>query len=351
MTYKANINRIAAAAIAVTAICGTGYAGIGKANAAEVEGPKVKWLFSLWGNRRAMSEGVEGLAEYVAKKTDGNFEISIQYGEALSSAKENIDRLYLKAFDAATVCPTYTPDKLPVLSLLDIGNLPIQSLEENRKVIEAFYEQKAVQDEFAKWNTVPIMGVVFPAYEIMGKGEKPTSLEKLKAMRVHASGGNGRLMKNVGVSTQVVTSPDMYPSLERGLIDAVLQPYTYTFAAFRLYEVSNWVTDGWSMTGPVCHVMATKDSYDALPDQYKQLLKEGADAGYAHQIEYYAEGSKKDIETFKKAGLEWVPMPDDIRDAFSAAVKPAWDAQVKKLNDMGLDGQALLDSILKTASE
>ncbi|MGE0232711.1 MAG: TRAP transporter substrate-binding protein DctP [Flavobacteriaceae bacterium] len=351
MTYKANINRIAAAAIAVTAICGTGYAGIGKANAAEVEGPKVKWLFSLWGNRRAMSEGVEGLAEYVAKKTDGNFEISIQYGEALSSPKENIDGLYLKAFDAATVCTVYTPDKLPVLSLLDIGNLPIQSLEENRRVIEAYYKEKAVQDEFAKWNTVPIMGVVFPAYEIMGKGEKPTSLEKLKAMRMHASGGNGRLLKNMGISTQVVSAPDMYQAVERGLIDAALQPYTYTFSAYRLQEVSNWVTDGWALTGPVCHVMATKDSYDALPDQYKQLLKEGADYGYKHQIATYDEVEKKDVVTFKAAGLEWVPMSPDIRAAMDAAVKPAWDAQVKKLNDMGLDGQALLDSILKAASE
>lgn len=31
------------------------------ATAAEVEGPKVTWLVSLWGARRGFTEGVEGL--------------------------------------------------------------------------------------------------------------------------------------------------------------------------------------------------------------------------------------------------------------------------------------------------
>jgi TRAP-type mannitol/chloroaromatic compound transport system substrate-binding protein len=53
--------------------------------AAEVDGPKVSWKISMWGNPRALSVGMEELAKIASEKTDGNFAIKIFYGAQLSS--------------------------------------------------------------------------------------------------------------------------------------------------------------------------------------------------------------------------------------------------------------------------
>ena len=40
---------------------------------AKVDGPSVFWKFSLWGKRRAFTEGAETLSKRLAEETDGKF--------------------------------------------------------------------------------------------------------------------------------------------------------------------------------------------------------------------------------------------------------------------------------------
>src|SRR6056297_1188208 len=53
------------------------------AHAQKVEGPSVNWKLSLWGKRRAFTEGMEYVSDQVAKRTDGKFTIKLFYGEQL----------------------------------------------------------------------------------------------------------------------------------------------------------------------------------------------------------------------------------------------------------------------------
>jgi len=320
------------------------------AYAAEVDGPEVHWNLSLWGARRGFSEGLEGLADYVSQKTDGNFEITLHYGAVLSSNKENLDGLYLGAFEAAAFCPVYHPDKTPALGALDLAFLPIDTLEKRRDVIEAFYENPVVVEEFAKWKSVPLMGVMLPNYEAMGTGDVPDTLSTWQGMRISSTGGVGRLMAALDASVTVISAPDMFQSMERGVIDAATFPYTYAFAAYRLHEISTWVTDGWSLGAIVCHAAVTQTAYDALPDQYKTLLEEGITAGYAHQIQEYSDVDVVNEVLFEEAGLIRVPLSDEIQQAILDAAQPSWTAWVEAATENGVPGQELLDSVLSLAA-
>tara|TARA_R110002094_G_scaffold58750_1_gene69667 strand:- start:11 stop:304 length:294 start_codon:yes stop_codon:yes gene_type:complete len=70
---------------------------------AQVEGPKVFWKLSMWGNPRALSAGMEEMAKNVSEETDGKFEIKIFYGAQLSSNRENLDGIKLNAFEGGPV--------------------------------------------------------------------------------------------------------------------------------------------------------------------------------------------------------------------------------------------------------
>ncbi|WP_185804556.1 TRAP transporter substrate-binding protein DctP [Pontivivens nitratireducens] len=321
------------------------------ATAAEVEGPEVKWNLSLWGARRGFSEGLEGLAQYVSEQTDGNFEIELHYGEVLSASKENLDGLYLGAFEAAAFCPIYHPAKTPALSVLDLAFLPVETLAERRDLIESLYQDPAIIADFAKWKALPLMGVMMPNYQAMGAGDPPTTLEDWQGLRISSAGGVGEVMAGLGASVTLVTAPDMFQSLERGMIEAATFPYTYAFASYRLHEVSDWVTDNWSMGAVVCHSAMSESAYNALPEQYKTLLDEAVEFGYDLQIQKYNEVDVENEALFEAEELYRVPMTDEIDAAIAAAVQPSWDAWIESASAEGVPAQELLDKVLEAAAE
>ncbi len=47
---------------------------------ASVDGPSVFWKYSLWGKRRAFTEGAETLSKRLAEETGGKFKLKIFYG-------------------------------------------------------------------------------------------------------------------------------------------------------------------------------------------------------------------------------------------------------------------------------
>lgn len=341
-TKKFLLASLCAAAVSVSAAS----FGMSTAQAAEVDGPKVKWLVSLFGNRRGLTEGIEELAATLSAKTDGNFELSLQYGAVLSEPKENIDGIQIGGFEAAMFCPIYHPSKTPALGGLDLALLPYKNLGGQRDVYEAYYTHPVVQKEFARWNAVPLIGGLLPSYEIMGKGDAPTTPEAWNGLRLNASGGMAALMKSIGANPVTIASPDAYTTLDRGVVDGVVFPYTYAFVAYRLHETADWVTDGWGLGSISCHFAANKDAYESLPAQYQKLIQDAKAGAYEHQINSYAEIDVANEKLFNDQKLIRIEKSAEIAEVIKAAAAPSWNAWVESATEAGLPGQELFDFIL-----
>ena len=91
---------------------------------AKVDGPSVFWKYSLWGKRRAFTEGAETLSKRLAEETNGKFKLKIFYGGQLAKSRENWDGLKANSFEMATVCNFYHPKKNPGLMVLTLPFLP-----------------------------------------------------------------------------------------------------------------------------------------------------------------------------------------------------------------------------------
>ena len=144
-----------------------------------VDGPEVSWKMSLWGKRRAFTEGAEYVSSQVAERTGGKFTIKLFYGQQLSKSKENLDGISLGAFEAAMFCASYHPGKNAPLNVLDLPFLPLADFGVMRKVHDAVYGHPAAQEALGKWNAYIYMSNILPQYEYMGKGNprnpSPTS--------------------------------------------------------------------------------------------------------------------------------------------------------------------------------
>lgn len=319
--------------------------------AADVEGPELNWNFSAWGKRRAFTEGTEALIAHVSEKTGGKFTIKLHYGGALSKPRENLDGISFGAFEMAMFCASYHPDKNRAATVLELPMLPVPSGEVQKAIDLAVYSHPHTQKEMAQWNAKILMSAALPQYEFMGRGTPPRKLEDFKGMRVRALGGIGEAMKVLGAVPTTVTAPETYQAIESGTVDAAAFAF-YSHFSYRINEVSTWRTTNLAPGSVNCPTVVNIDAYNSLPAQYKTLLDEAVEAGYAALNTSYQAAIDKYTPVADAAGMEKISYSADELEAFrQQAAQPVWKAWVEKQTAAGVPAQELLDLVLKTAAE
>ena len=317
------------------------------AQAAEVEGPEVKWNVSLWGKERAFTAGFEKLAELVNAKTDGKFTMQLHYGEALSKSRENLDGISVGAFEAAMTCNFYHPQKNPGLMVLTMPFLPMSSWDDNRNIRDAIYAHPDIVKEHAQWNTMLYMSSYLPQYEFLGKGEPPMKLDDWKGKTVRAGGGLGKAMKVMGATPTSSTATEVYTGVQQGTMDAASFPFTYSHVAYKIHEVTDWFTANLSPGTSDCPLIFSKTAFDALPDQYKKLLMDVKDEAAKAQIQAYIDIDKVNLPMLEEK-LKKVTYTEEQLAAFrKAAGKPVIDEWITE-NQGNFDARGLVELIYTT---
>jgi len=313
---------------------------------------KVTWTFSLYGPPRAATVTFEHLAKVAKEKSGGNFIINLKYNEQLGEAKDMLDGLKVDAYQGAFVAYSYAPAKTPLQGVLDMPFLPIADLVASAKVQDAYQAWQPVADELSKWNSMHFMTLLLPQYEFMGSGKPPRNLEDWKGMRVRALGGLGDAMKLLGAVPTSVSAPEVYTALERGTFQAASFPFTYSFTAYKLHEVSKWYTLGMQLGIIHNSVVLSQTAWKALPDEYKKILEDARPEAYRLQREAYEEADKKSFPLFEKRKLEVVKVNQETRDKLiTTAAKPVWDHWVAETEKKGLPGKEALELVLSLAKK
>ncbi len=316
-----------------------------------IDGPEVNWKLSMWGKRRAFTEGAEYVAEQVDKRTGGKFKIKLFYGEQLSKSKENLDGISLGAFEAAQFCAAYHPGKNKPLTVLDLPFLPIGDFDTQIKTAEAVMKHPDARKALSKWKAELYMANILPLYEYMGRGTPPTSMADFKGKRLRALGGMGEAARLIGATPSTMPASETYTALQRGTVDAIGFPYSYTFASYKLDEVADWVTTNMKLGTVTCPTVFNQDAYAKLPDQYKKLLEDLKPGAYKAIGDDYVKKDKANEARWSAEGsrIKMVKIPEDQMAEFrKVAGKPVWDAWVKE-HEKEFAAQELLDLVLKIA--
>jgi len=316
----------------------------GSTQAAEVNGPKLKWDMSLWGKPRAFTAGVEKLAALVKEKTGGNWEIKLHYGAALSKSRENLDGLSVDAFQAAMFCNFYHPKKTPALMALTMPFLPMKSWADNRKIRDTVYNHPAVKKELAQWNAMAYTSSYLPQYEFLGKGKPPLKLADWKGMTVRAGGGVGLAMKVLGATPTSSSATEVYTGVQQGTMDAASFPFTYSHVAYKIHEVTDWFTSNLSPGTSDCPVVFSIKAHKSLPDQYKKLLVDVKEEVIAAQIQAYIDIDKVNLPMLK-GKLKEVRYSEETLASFRAAAgKPVIETWIKD-NEGTFDARGLVKAM------
>ena len=322
----------------------------GGVGAAEIEGPKVFWKISMWGNPRALSAGMEEMAKRASEATDGNFQIKIFYGGQLSGARENLDGLKLNAFEGAAICNFDHPGKNPAWMVFSLPFLPLGDPDVDRYVRSKLFEHPAIVADMERWNAIPYVSGLLPQYEILGKGTPPQDLSDWSGLRVRAGGGLGTAMEKLGAVKQTLPAGETSTAFQRGALDAAAFPYTYAHVSFKINEEADWFTSNLAPGTSECGWVFNKTAYEALPPQYQDFLMSQRELIMEVEQAAYAEQDKKNLPMFEET-LTKITYSDEQLKAFrEVAGKPVWDAWIADNQDK-FDAQGLFDAVWQYAQE
>ena len=100
------------------------------------------------------------------------------------------------------------------------------------------------------------------------------TVEDVKGFKMRIPGLAGRVFDALGAVPQQIPGTDIYPSLEKGVIDGAEWVGPYDDEKLGFNKVAKYYYyPGWWEGGPCIHAFFNKDAYEALPASYQAVLK------------------------------------------------------------------------------
>ncbi|MDE0815316.1 MAG: TRAP transporter substrate-binding protein DctP [Alphaproteobacteria bacterium] len=315
--------------------------GLGAASDASA---KTIWNFSIWGGKRAVTAGIESIKPSLEKAGGGDFELKIHYADALGPRKQNPENVKVGAFEAGMMCVGYYPNKYPLLSVMELPFLAPRDLHV-RAAVEADVLAQAdiVAETKKRWNARYFGPAFLPAYEFMGN-KRIRSVEDMKGVKMRISGLNAKALMTFGGVPTMVTAPEGYTALQRGTIDSFGFPYSYAFGAYKLYEVSKYVTEGIGMSGFMCFQTVNLDAWNATPQKVRDALPAAQKKATAAMIDAYLTADKKWRPIFREK-LTVDVLDPSVRVKLAAGAGVIWEEWVKTHEAKGRPARKMLEFV------
>lgn len=300
-----------------------------------------EWNVSVWGKRRAFTENVEKLAELVAAKTNGEFQLKISYG-GLSKARENLDGISIGAFEMAQFCSFYHTDKNPSITVTELPFIQDVSLAQITKIYQQIFAHPIVVRDLARWNATLLMPTPLPQYNIVSKGDPIKSLDDFAGLRVRGPGGILGVLGKLGAVKTSVPFSEVRQAMESGVIDAAsFAPHAHL--ATKTYKVGAWATTNLNLGSANCPVVVNTDALNALPVAHKKALLESVDEALAYYVDNYdSKVTGAYQKAINKAGLTQITFNSAQQKRLSDLSESVRQEWIEKYKSQ-FDSQALFD--------
>ena len=306
---------------------------------------QLSWDVSLWGKRRAFTEHVEKLSELVAQKTGGEFVLNLSYG-GLSKPKENLDGIAAGSFEMAQFCAGYHKEKNPSITVMELPFLGVSTLAQERVISQWLYRHPAVRSDFRRWNAIALMPSPLPQYNLIGVGQKPSSLTQLEGLQVRATGGIGKAMEALGATPSPIIATEVRQALETGQINAVaFAPHAHM--SFGTIANAAWWTTNLNPGTVHCPVVANIDALRSLSEKHRNALYSSINEALDYYIAHYEYNMRESWEpVLNELGIDKVTFSELELGYFRERVeKPAAQDWIAENQSNGLPAEEIYNLV------
>jgi TRAP-type mannitol/chloroaromatic compound transport system substrate-binding protein len=153
----------------------------------------------------------------------------------------------------------------------------------------------------------------------------------LKGLKMRISGLAGKTMAKLGVVTQQLPAADIYPSLEKGTIDAAEWVGPYDDEKIGIYKVAPfYYAPGWWEPGPQLSFYINMNEWAKLPKEYQSAVEAATYEAHVYMQAAYDAKNPAALARLAKNGAKVRFFSKDIMDAGYKAANEMMEEESSK---------------------
>ncbi len=282
----------------------------------------VRWkMQSTWGSKLPHL-GWSGVrfTEDVKVMSGGKLQFKFFEPGALIPALECFDSVSKGAIESCWTTPGYHTSRYPALAFFTA--VPFGPGFGEYMAWKIYGGADKIRDEIYKKHNLIAIDSLAIGPETSGWFKKPiTSLDQLKGMKMRFFGIGARVIQKMGVSTQLLAGGDIYPALEKGVIDATEFSMPNMDISYGFYQIAKYnYFPGWHQQVSVSELLMNRGKFNKLSDAHKRIIK----VALGNQVMVtYAETEALNfgamLEMSTKYGVKRMRWPDSFLKKFEQA--------------------------------
>jgi TRAP-type mannitol/chloroaromatic compound transport system substrate-binding protein len=311
--------------------------GCGKKEAATQAGemPSIHWRLasSFPKSLDTIYGAAEVLADRVAKITDGKFQIRVHAGGDLVPGLQVLDAVQQGTAECGHSASYYYVGKNMAFAFDCALPFGLTARQQNAWMY-AGGGIELMRELFAKYNIAQFPGGN-TGVQMGGWFRKELhSLEDLKGLKIRIPGIGGQIMAKLGAVPQTLAGGDIYPSLERGALDAAEWVGPYDDEKLGFHKIAkHYYYPGWWEGGPQLSFFVNKAKWEALPETYKQAFTTACVEANTQMLAEYDVKNPPALMRLVKQDVQLHAYPKDIMLAARDTAFQLYDEEAAKNPD------------------
>lgn len=280
-------------------------------------------------------------AETIAEKTGGDVSVTLYMGGELGPGPlEQYDRVVEGVTDFAFGLPGYTANNFPKTLLNELPG--VIDAETGTDRILATLDM--LSDEYRR---VVLVGLWNNAPNLLFMADKPVKrMDDLQGLKIRVPSRNAGLVVEAWGATPVsMPAPAIYNAMQTGVIDGAMIDAT-TLGAFKLAEVTKYITMGMETTISEFFVIMNRDSFRDLSDDQQQVVLEAGRTLSSNANAAWLGIADKALAAFAAAeGKEIITLAPEEAEKFNAASAPVVEKIIAEADANGLEASAYVSAL------
>jgi TRAP-type C4-dicarboxylate transport system substrate-binding protein len=279
-------------------------------------------------------------AQEVAKATNGELKVTLYPSMQLGGKPPE---LYRQAVDGVAdlvfTLPGYTSPAFPRTQMIELPGLKPDGVAATNMMWDLL--DPFLLPEYQGTRVIALWGAEDAG--LVTRGKPIRTLDDLKGMRMRApSAAQARQLEAMGAVPVAMPITEVYPGLERGVIDGAMLPFS-TIVDFRLGEVAKTFTIAGPIFGRSSFLMAmNQKKYDSLPPAARAAIDRLSGRELSLKAtEVYMKRATQGVDSVRGKG-EVVQLSAAEQQRIAAVLKPIIADWIKESEAKGIPAREML---------
>ena len=291
---------------------------------------------------------IQPWAEAIKQATDGRVIITSYPGQSLLQADAIYNGVVSGIADIGLSCFSYNRGQFPELEVFELPGITYN----NSKVAS-----KVAWEGIQELNPAEVQDTKLMMVLTTGPGDLYTkvpvrSLDDLQGLEIRATGLSAKTLTALGATPVAMAQSEAYEALTKGVVKGNLGPIE-VLQGWKQAEVTDYITYTPFLYNTLFYITMNLDKWNSISPE-DQAAIEAINEQFFNDvaISLWDQQNADALEyAVNEEGMETITLSEEEQQKWIELVQPVQDEFVEEMNQDGLDGNAILDTVKNLADQ